>query len=59
MRKRRHKDIAWGTESQRGKKIKFHPHPGGRSKEENKSSAGKSRTSYVSVTCACNSQARE
>lgn len=35
-------------------KMKFHPHPVRRSKEENKPSAGKSRTSYVSVTRACN-----
>lgn len=35
-------------------KMKFHPHPVRRSKEENKLSAGKSRTSYVSVTRACN-----
>lgn len=34
--------------------MKFHPHPVRRSKEENKPFAGKSRTSYVSVTRACN-----
>lgn len=37
-----------------GEKMKFHPHPVRRLKEENKPSTGKSRTSYVSVTRACN-----